>query len=223
MLGRSHALSGAAAFVAAAPLLDHLTNIGPLELAAGAVVTAGCALLPDLDHPSSTIARTFGLLTQYLADCVAFWSGGHRRGTHSLLFAAGVGVLAWVLSLLGPLGLLVAVTLPLGLGLRALGWTRGGALNNLGTFIVCAAAAYGIGTHVNLGWLPAAWALGCVAHLAGDAMTNSGVPIFWPSRRMYGIPQVLRMSTGGVVEKLAVAPTLTALMVGMVLLGWLPA
>jgi hypothetical protein len=67
MMGRSHALSGAAAFVAAAPLLDWVTNIGPLELAAGAVVTAGASMLPDLDHPSSTIARTFGWPTQLLA------------------------------------------------------------------------------------------------------------------------------------------------------------
>lgn len=220
-MGRSHALSGAAVFAAAAPLLDHITNIGPLELAAGAVVTAGASMLPDLDHPSSTIARTFGWPTRLLAAWVAHWAGGHRRATHSLLGVVLAGMVAGVLTLLGPAGQVAAVTLPLGLGVRALGWTRGGALNNLATFAGCALLAWSVAATVNLAWLPAAWALGCLVHLAGDACTHGGVPFLWPSRRMYRLP--VTMTTGGLLETRAVGPLLVGSMVGMVLLGWLPA
>lgn len=219
-MGRSHALSGAAVFIAAAPLLDRVTPIGPLELAAGAVVTAGASMLPDLDHPGSTIARTFGWPTQLLAAWVAHWSGGHRRGTHSLLFAGGAGLVAALLMVLGVPGQVAAVTLPLGLGVRALGWTRGGFVNNVGTFAGCAAAAAGFASVVDMGCLPAAWALGCVTHLLGDACTPGGVPFLWPSRRMYRLPATMR--TGGVFETVVVGPVLMIMMVGMVLLGWLP-
>lgn len=220
MLGRSHALSGAVVFVAAAPLLGHVTRIGPLELAAGAVVTAGAAMAPDFDHPSSTIARTFGWPTQLLAQLVAAKAGGHRRGTHSLAFCALAGLLVWPLSLWPPTQV-VAVALPLGLGARALGWTRTRPLDNLATFLVCAGLAWAFASTVNLAWLPAAWALGCLAHLLGDACTNSGVPFLWPNRRMYRLP--LTCSTGGPFETLIVPPALTLAIVAMVTLGWLPA
>jgi len=43
-----------------------------------------------LDEPGSTIARTFGFLTGAFAWIVHRLSGGHRKGTHSLL---GVGLM----------------------------------------------------------------------------------------------------------------------------------
>src|SRR5579859_2494613 len=85
--GRDHALTGAVAFAAAAPLL-HLTA---LSVAAGTVLTAGAALLPDIDEPGSTISRQGGFLTMNLAWIVHRVSGGHRKGTHSFL---GVAVFA---------------------------------------------------------------------------------------------------------------------------------
>ena len=87
MLGRDHALSGALAFTAVAPLL-HVTGV---HLAAGMALTAGAGVLPDLDEPGSTIARTFGFLTGAFAWMVHKISGGHRKGTHSL---AGVAIMA---------------------------------------------------------------------------------------------------------------------------------
>ena len=59
MLGRDHALTGAFVFAALAPPL-HVT-VG--HLAAGVVLTAGAGVLPDIDHPDSTISRSFGFLT----------------------------------------------------------------------------------------------------------------------------------------------------------------
>ena len=81
MLGHDHALSGALAFVAVAPLLP----VSGTQLAVAATLTAGAGILPDLDEPGSTIARTFGFLTGAFAWIVHRLSGGHRKGTHSLL------------------------------------------------------------------------------------------------------------------------------------------
>ena len=86
MLGHDHALSGALAFTAVAPLLP----VSGIQLAVAATLTAGAGVLPDLDEPGSTIARTFGFLTGTFAWIVNRISGGHRKGTHSLL---GIGLL----------------------------------------------------------------------------------------------------------------------------------
>src|ERR1700727_3569487 len=90
MLGRDHALSGAVVFAALAPSL-HVTVA---HLAAGVVLSAGAGVLPDIDHPDSTISRSFGFLTEWFAWVVDRLSGGHRHGTHSLVgiavFIAGV-------------------------------------------------------------------------------------------------------------------------------------
>ena len=81
MLGHDHALSGALAFAAVAPML-HVSGTQP---AVGTALTAGAGVLPDIDEPGSTIARTFGFLTGAFAWIVHLISGGHRKGTHSLL------------------------------------------------------------------------------------------------------------------------------------------
>ena len=90
MLGHDHALSGALAFAAVAPLLP----VTGTQLAVAAALTAGAGILPDLDEPGSTIARTFGFLTGSFAWIVHQLSGGHRKGTHSLLGVALMTLLA---------------------------------------------------------------------------------------------------------------------------------
>jgi hypothetical protein len=60
MLGRDHALTGAVVFAALAPVL----HVPLAELPAGVVLGAGAGVLPDIDHPDSTIARSFGFLTE---------------------------------------------------------------------------------------------------------------------------------------------------------------
>src|SRR3984957_3885242 len=91
MLGRDHALSGAVVFAALAPSL-HVTVA---HLAAGVVLTAGAGVLPDIDHPDSTISRSFGFLTEWFAWLVDRVSGGHRHGTHSLVGIAVFTATAW--------------------------------------------------------------------------------------------------------------------------------
>ena len=92
MMGRDHALSGAVAFAALAPLLD----VHEAYLAAGVVLSAGAGVLPDIDHPDSTISQSFGFLTEWFAWLVDKLSGGHRHGTHSLLgIAVFTGAAYW--------------------------------------------------------------------------------------------------------------------------------
>jgi membrane-bound metal-dependent hydrolase YbcI (DUF457 family) len=88
MMGKTHALSGAMAFGLVAVPAAPLAHLHPRELVLGTVVTAGAAVLPDIDHPGSGVSRTFGPLTRVFARLVGWISGGHRNGTHSLLGAA---------------------------------------------------------------------------------------------------------------------------------------
>lgn len=229
MLGRDHALSGAAAFTAAAPLF-HVTGI---PVAVGAVLTAGAALLPDFDCPGSTVAREFGFFTRAFAWMVARLSGGHRHGTHTLLgaaaFTVAVTVTAWwslhhsLACSPGPFTSANSLWFP---GLRAWcypvpAWQELPAALPAVLLIAAALRALRIGGHhgdllaiigaavitwtqpVALMWgLPVATAIGCAVHLAGDALTRDGIPLLWPlSRRDFHLlPPFLRFTTGKFAE-----------------------
>jgi membrane-bound metal-dependent hydrolase YbcI (DUF457 family) len=117
MMGPSHALSGAAAWLGGSLALEHVAHYHqtPLELAVGTAMCAGGALLPDLDlsgrvtkdKGGATVAHTFGVVSLFLAECVEKLSlgiydltrtrrdprlhNGHRTFTHTLPFNIGVG------------------------------------------------------------------------------------------------------------------------------------
>jgi inner membrane protein len=63
----------------------------------------------------------------------------------------------------------------------------------------------------------AAIVVGYLSHLAGDMLTNSGVPLLWPVKSKIAIPV---FSTGGFVEWL-VRIALTALLFWIVVWPWL--
>lgn len=104
MMGRSHALSGGLAGLLLAPALglDAFSDSVPF-----AVTCAGYALLPDLDHPSSTVTRSLGPVTRALSAGLRRCSaalyartkgprdeacdGTHRHMSHTVLFAVLVG------------------------------------------------------------------------------------------------------------------------------------
>ena len=71
MMGPAHSLSGAAAWLgvgAAAAAAGH-----PMPwpvLLVGALICAGAALAPDLDHKAATISRSFGPLSRWLCEIV---------------------------------------------------------------------------------------------------------------------------------------------------------
>jgi len=71
MMGPAHSLSGAAAWLgigAATAAADH-----PMPwpvLLVGALICAGAALAPDLDHKAATISRAFGPISHWLCEIV---------------------------------------------------------------------------------------------------------------------------------------------------------
>jgi membrane-bound metal-dependent hydrolase YbcI (DUF457 family) len=73
-------------------------------------------------------------------------------------------------------------------------------------------------------WLGLVVATGWLTHLAGDACTEQGVPLWWPLRvrgqrwRMVGLWQPLRIYTGGTAERVHLAAAVVLAMTGS---GWL--
>ncbi|WP_236238895.1 metal-dependent hydrolase [Streptomyces sp. CC228A] len=118
MMGPAHSLSGAAAWLgvgAAAAAAGH-----PMPwpvLVVGALICAGAALAPDLDHKAATISRAFGPVSRWLCEVVdklsyAVYkatrtakdprrSGGHRTLTHTWVWAVAIGAGASALAVTG--------------------------------------------------------------------------------------------------------------------------
>lgn len=214
-MGHSHAVSGALAWLAAAPAVQAATDtqLSVAQLAAGAIVCAGAALLPDLDHPQATIAHFLGPLSQLLAHAVAAAAGGHRQATHSLAFcalAAG-GVWALLQTFGGSAGmgvLFVCTALALrGLGLAPPG--KGPIVGGVTIAVQAAAITWAVARYApgQWEWLPVAVALGCLAHLVGDCATPGGCPLAWPLPHRVSVPIIAR--TGNAVEVALLTPLMT--------------
>lgn len=156
MIGRTHFLTGVTAgavAVSAGSALDAFIPFWPttdiLARPIFVVIVAYCALLPDLDHPNSTVTYSLGPFTMFLSwalrggpvgmfDFQVFpWYVEHRGVTHDARF--------------GPAGFAVVLGLPT---LMLPGW---------------------FGDN----WWLWTWAvfLGCLTHIWGDARTMSGVPL----------------------------------------------
>ncbi len=153
MMGPSHALSGAAVWLAGSFALDHFLGYeqSPLAITVGTAVCAGGALLPDLDmsgkvtanRGGATVAHTFGIVSLFIAECVEKVSlgiyyltktrkdperrNGHRTFTHTLPFC---GLLGWGTAELcahfGRWAVLGVLFFTIGLALRGLfdGWAE---------------------------------------------------------------------------------------------------
>ncbi len=147
MMGPSHALSGAAVWLAGSWALDFFDvyQQTPLELAVGTAVCAGGALLPDLDlsgrvtsgDGGATVANTFGRVSLFIAEVLEKFSlviysltrmrhdpdraNGHRTLTHTLPFTVGVGLLTtWACGAGGKWAVIGILFFMLGLALRGL-------------------------------------------------------------------------------------------------------
>ena len=163
----------------------------------GAVIAAGAALTPDLDHPNGTIAHSLPPVTKALAHGVSAVSGGHRNGTHSLLAALIVPLLV-VLSFAGfwhgelfshPFGYGVALfTIIFGAFASKALKVSIGSLGAWPSAIVLGVAA-GFLIPNGASWLPWAVGIGYVVHLLGDFITKEGIPFFYPfSKKRYSLP-----------------------------------
>lgn len=207
MLGRSHALSGA---VVGAGLSVAVLHADRPHVALAAVVTAGAAVLPDLDHHDSSIAHSFGFATQAFAWVVEKLSGGHRHLTHSLAGAGVFTALVWLAGTYrhtwpGEIGLGFTLTLLLAAALRAL--KLGGHAADL---IALAGAAAMVRYSYGLALVPYAVAAGCVAHIIGDGLTDEGVPLWAPvtGRHVHLLPEPFAFTTGTRPERWIVVPAL---------------
>ena len=231
MLGHDHALSGALAFAFVAPLLP----VSGTQLAVAAALTAGAGILPDLDEPGSTIARTFGFLTGGFAWIVHQLSGGHRKGTHSLLGVALMTLLAlwagsWQRSApaqhpevwwhLVPAGLILALLFSAGFRALYIGGHHGD-LFGIGVAALVIWQGWDLvevtSWHVPL--LAVCVALGMLAHLAGDMLTHDGCPLLYPvSRYEFGLlPEPIRITTNKLAERWVISPLL---LIGLAYFVW---
>lgn len=197
MMGTSHATSGAFGWLLAAPLAGGAIAggfTGP-ELLAGAVVCAGAALLPDIDHPRATIAHTLGPITMGVAKFVNLISGGHRQGTHSILFIALSGVVTWLLASWSTVAALLIVWAMTALALKALHLApkrMNSTLRTLVTAVEAAIITWAISRYAGESWewLGFAVAAGVTLHIIGDMLTPEGCPLLWPAQRRFAIPVI---------------------------------
>ncbi|MEU5695269.1 metal-dependent hydrolase [Actinosynnema sp. NPDC020468] len=225
MLGTTHAGTGWCAGLALAPLLEARSVPQAVVVA---TVTAGSALIPDLDHPGSRASRLVGPLTGVLSTLARGASRGlyqitkgprdepvsgkHRHATHTVAFAALLGW--WINWATGSMGTWAAgAVLALAVLLAA---------DALGDWVLAVAGLVGVVWLANgtltrelaalAGWIGWAVAAGCVVHCLGDALTRSGCPFLWPipisGETWYEIrpPRPLRFRTGGPVERFLVLP-----------------
>lgn len=238
VMGPTHAMSGAAAWLAGAPAVTALLGRPAStteELFVGAAVCAGCCLLPDIDSPQSTVSRSFGILSQALSHVVnslcaglrnltatradGTISDGHRTVTHTAVFAIAAGVaVSSLVAAFGEPATIAVLFLTLGLAIRGLMGDWAKKQGWIGVTLVSLVGA-GLATVVlddgRLWWLGAAVTVGIVLHTLGDALTKEGSPLLAPLRiRGKGWWEfstgLLSFRAGGVVEYGLVAPALTA-------------
>lgn len=218
MLGHSHALSGAAVGLATA-IFAHMSLP---QAGALAGLTAGMALLPDLDKCGSSPARSLGFVSEAIAWTIGRLSGGHRHATHSVLGVALFTGLAWIschfrADWAGKAGLALLMTLSVSAGLEALHLARGHLADLAGIAVAAGEVWYGYGLRL----IPLAVLIGCSAHIAGDMLTDSGCMLGFPAShyRFRLLPEPLAFTTGTTPELLIVDPILSFSV--LVLAGWL--
>ena len=180
---------------------------------------AGAAVLPDIDHPDSTLAHCFGFFTKAVAWLIGRISGGHRHLTHAILGVAGFTILAWLAvkhrhELGGRIGLGIFLALIIASGLYAFG-LRGHAADAMAIVGAILLVANTIG-------LPLiALARGRRLrhpHVIGDMLTDEGRLLLFPfsTKHYHLLSRQLSFTTG--TGPRVVAPGLPPLAVGF---GWL--
>jgi membrane-bound metal-dependent hydrolase YbcI (DUF457 family) len=246
VMGPTHALSGAVAWLAGAGLTASLLGRpqSGTELAVYTAVCAGSALLPDLDcsgkvtanRGGATVARTFGVVSLFVAECVEKFAlgvylmtrtrkdgkrkNGHRTFTHTWVFAAllGYGVTLLVARYGRPAAVAV-LFLTVGLAIRGLmaDWARssGWLLTTLASVSATVLALQVLPAGQDFSLLGIAVGVGCVVHTIGDMITTAGCPVLWPlpiGRRLwfeFSLPDPIAVRAGGAFERGALVPLLT--------------
>lgn len=109
MMGRSHALSGAALWLVGSGVYAHTTHTTPNvpTLIMGTIVFTGAALAPDIDSYSATVTKSFGIFGRvmyFIANAISLFfynvsrsrydepkTNGHRTFFHSTVAAIVAG------------------------------------------------------------------------------------------------------------------------------------
>ena len=222
-MGRQHCLTGVIAGCGVAACVPW-APLGWRVLAVA--VTAGASLLPDLDHPGATAARSLGWITRWVAKGVGVVSliayhatrepgdpaereSGHRLLTHTIPGAVLVSLAAVSLCLLHPVA--GASLCALLAGLLALGMkVTGGAFAGVAGWV-----AWWLLEHQSGWWwlIPVGVLVGCVTHILGDTVTAYGTPLLWPlvsqGMRWRAVTTPATFRAGDAVESFLVAPLLT--------------
>ena len=92
MMGYSHTVSAAAGWLV-------LVETGVVQvpdtptLIVTTLACAGAGMLPDIDHHNGSIANSIPPISRWVARIVGAVSGGHRKGTHSILGLVASGQL----------------------------------------------------------------------------------------------------------------------------------
>lgn len=214
MMGKTHALTGLFGGLLGA----YMARVGIGEGAAGVMLCAGAAILPDIDHPRSTISNAYGPLTRSFCWIMSKLTGGHRRGTHSLPGIAVLGLVAqggvtYRHTIPGMVALSVIMILCLAGAVRLLkipGWIDDLLPIPIVVGVVCF-------TSLPLDLVPVSVMLGCVIHVAGDMVTKTGCPLLWPFSQTN--TKLGLFKTNGVTERYVVTPLTIVATIG--LLVWM--
>ena len=252
VMGPTHAMSGAALWLVGSAVATAAFGIdqSSAELVVGTIAVSGAALYPDIDcagkvtenKGGSTVARSFGVASLFVAECVerlCYWfylltktkkdkkrKNGHRTFTHTavhaLLVGLGVGLLAAKFGKPAVIAILFILT---GFAVRGLLPT---AVNKKGWLIttgVALASSYGmyhlLPENRSYWILGLAMGLGCFIHILGDMITKMGSPLLFPipiKKRRWadlGLPRDIALRAGGKGENKILLPILT----GVVVLG----
>lgn len=236
MMGRTHVAQAVAVWATGCVTAAVAHHPAPLAVAlTGTAAIAGAALLPDCDHREATLARLAGPASAFACGVVADTSirvhhatrtrydrptsDGHRGLTHTGVAALVAGAATTLIGWLVPYGSAVLLTVLVAAAVQAMAparvrrWRRHRYAWVAGLAAGLAAAL----AHAGGWWLGPVVAAGWLIHLAGDACSVQGVPLWWPARirgqrwRMVGLWQPLRIHTGSPVERVhAAAPAVLA-------------
>lgn len=181
MKGITHATTGAAAGALFATAIAL-----PLPAAIAAVgLTAGAAMLPDFDHPSASPAQMYGPVTRIIARVISFICGGHRKATHMFFAPFFFAIAAWaaitfIPNQWGAYGAIFILTSLAFTGLWRLDkkWRIGFPV--IAAIVTWYAVSAGLGVNDSAMFVAECVAIGVVAHMFGDIVTESGIPLFGP-------------------------------------------
>lgn len=224
MMGHSHAVSGLLGWVVVSPVLISQGWVpGQVAtVAAGGVIAAGAGLLPDADHPSASISRSLGPLTQGIARVVSALAGGHRKWTHTIWFVLLVFAIAYFGGrFLGEMFALITTFFMAALALDAL-HIKPRKHPVLGTVIlsgIVTAIVAWISPAGDYSWIAWPLALGALAHLLGDLITPGGLPLL-PMKGRFSLP--ILPSTGGFMETRLLTPVMVLAVFVIVLTRYTP-